>query len=385
MALENLAVGPPDPNRSRAARSAAVATLAAWFAPRLALRLAAPTAVLAGTAAATWSGPAAFVHPGSDVGAPIAGRITALAPEGLVAAGAPLASVSPAPAGPAAVPLLPAWARWNGLPAFPPGAVSPAGAAALGARDPGPFCLGRRCAQAAGHGSGGADTARPSVPAARVVRAAQAGWFYPGVDPLAAMSASALGDLAPGAVRDPAAPTRLGQSVSAGAPIGELGAPWSGLWVVALPETALPAVSAGGGALAIGWRGGGAAQPATLLAAGPDQDGRFLAVLAPVGAGPQPGPPPRTEAVVRLPHAEGEIVPAGALRAGPAVLVLGPEARPGRPRRVGVQVLSLGARTAVVEGIPPGVRVLAHPGWMTPWVAGAWSTPAEIPPEGPRG
>lgn len=317
--------------------------------PRAALRLARPVAVRAGAVSPRWSGRGAFVHPGADVPAPAAGRLAAAAPGGIAAAGTVLAEIAPAPT---VRGLLPLWARWAGVPA----AGVPAAVRLRGA-----LCLRSRC---------GSPAPAPRAAAARAVRAAAAGWWSPGADPLAALDPAALSDVPPQAVRAPVVRLRRGAAVAAGESLGEMGAPWLGLWLVVLPESALPELRAAASG-AISWPGGGPPVPATFQAAGPEVDGRFVAVLASGATGAPPGPPARAEVTLGLPPVSGLVVPAAALRAGPSVLAAPRgDAGPAAFRRVPVRILARGPGGVVVSGLPAGARVLARPGWLPAWLAG---------------
>jgi hypothetical protein len=347
--------------RGRTRRAAAGALLAVsaaalwWAAPGLALALAGPAAPEGGSLTPRWSGPAAFVHLGTGLPVPVAARVTGVAPEGVVGVGQVLVRYErlPVPVRPSG---LPAWVRWDGTPG--PLQAPPAGwawthrrVAALG------LCLRRACAAASA-----APAAEAGPAAAPVLAAPAAGWFFPGWDPLAVLSPAALSDLSPGALDSRPVPLAPGTLLAAGAVAGVLGDPWSGVWLVALPAAARPALASPG--LRVAWDGG-APEPVRLVAEGPEVAGRFVAALASERPGPAPGPPPRLVAQVLLPPVEGQLVPASALGSGAAVVGLSPA---GRLARYPVRVLGRDGPRAAVAGLPAGVRVLARPGMVRPWL-----------------
>ena len=322
---------------------ALVAAVAAGT-PRLALTLAGPTPARAGTLTPVWTVPAAFVHPGSAVVLPEAGRLLALQGPGLVAAGVPLVAYAPQPSAPP----LPARALRRAAPPARRG----------GTRGP-LLCLRRGC-------SAGGGGPAPPVPTAAAIHAVAAGWFVPGWDPLAALLPAAYTDLPPWAVlSEPARAAPAGALLPSGLPIGDLGDPWQGYWLCVLPTSARLALGQAAAA-EITWPGGGsmAVRP---VGTGPDVAGYVVGIFAADAPGGDPGPPARTTARLRLAPVSGAIVPATALWSdgapGRARLVELSAHEP--PRVLPVTVLAVVGSRAAVTGVPAGSRVLARPG--APW------------------
>lgn len=336
------------------AAAALLAVAAGW--PSAAAVLGGAATVGQGELVPTWTVPAAFVHPGFPVAMTGQGRVVAVATEGVVAAGAPLVNyvATDAPVRPAG---LPAWARWDGGRAQ----VRPAPAgwvwtrrttAALG------VCLRRACSGSA---------AAPERPGPLQVRSPDAGWYYPGWDPLAAVPAGAWSDLPPGVVLDAPVTLERGTWLLAGAPAGVLGSQWSGVWFLDLPEDAAAALAAASSAR-VSWPAG-TGMVVHLVRIGPTVAGRFVAAFAADAPGPAPGPPPRTTATLTLAPVTGQLVPSSALLPGsPAVAVV---SAAGRVLRTPVHVLATSPDWAAVSGLPAGARALVRPWLVRPWLAGS--------------
>lgn len=336
---------------------AAVVAMVAGL-PTAATALGGPVPPRPGILAPTWTGPAAFVHPGVEVPMPAEGRIIAVGPEGVVAAGATLAAY--APTGVAIKPVgLPAWARWDGgqgqMRPAPAGWVwAQRSSLALG------VCLRRACAVAGGHSSA------PAGP--RTVVAPQPGWYFPGWDPLAALSAGAWSDLPPDAVKEAPVSLEPGMVLGAGASAGVLGGAWAGLWLLDLPALARPGLAVGAPAH-VTWPAGGAGMDVRVARTGPTVAGHFLAALTADATGGAPGAPPRTTATLTLASVAGQWLPATALLgSGGAVAAVSPG---GRPQRVAVAVLAVSPQLVAVSGLPAGERALARPWLVRPWLAGS--------------
>jgi len=345
------------PDRRLAAIPAALAVAAAVFAgtPRLLLALGGPTAAHPGTLTPSWTAPAAFVHPGSPVDLPSAGQLLGLLGPGLVPAGARLALFAPVP--PVRIPTAFVGAVRRAPQGTPREAARPFAAALV--------CLRRACAAPV-------PAATPAAPRDAGVPAGGTGWFSPGWDPLAALPPAAYSDLPPRAVLLPvgAAP-RPGAPLSGGAPLGSLGDPWTGYWLCVLPASATVALGHAASA-SIDWPGARAPMPVSPAGTGPAVSGRVVGIFAAGALGPDPGPPPRATAEVRLPPVSGQIIPAGALvragtTAGAAVVAV---SAGGRLRLLHVRPLAVVGGRAVVAGLPAGTRVLAHPGRVPVAAAG---------------
>lgn len=309
--------------------------------PRLLVALAQPTPVRAGALTPRWTGEAAFVHPGRAVEAPTAGSLLRISGAGLVPSGGRLASLAlPAPSPRA-------WAgSWRrGAAAVPVPAARPLA------------CLRRHCPPSA---------PAPLAPPRRVLTLAapQAGWFVPGWDPLAALASAALTDLPPRSVQArPTTAPALGEALPAGAPVGEIGSPWRGDWLLVLPAAAVGAV-APGAAAGMRWAGGRAPMPVRLVGFGPRVGALVVGVFSTRALGGDPGPSARVEATLSLPTARGEVVPASALLPGPRpgwAAVFG-RRRAGRPRLWTVRLLARVGAQAVVRGLPARASVFARPG-----------------------
>jgi hypothetical protein len=292
---------------------------------------------VAAVVAPSVSGLAWFVLPGQAVRAPSPGQLAFLAPPGRVARGATLAVL--VRRGPSR---RPAW-----------------------------WCLGRACPRQAVAAAGRSEAVRAPAP----------GWFTPGADPLAELSAAADADLPPGAGMAPWPRPGPGTPLVPGVPLGVLGARWVGLWLLPVPELAADAVLAAGVPLPGTAEAPGLPPwPVTLLAAGPPVGGRRLLVLA---ADRGPAVPGAAVALrVRFPPVRGVLVPVAALRwPGPGGRLEGvawsPWAPgraadawlaawlPGGPRWVAVRVRALAGAEALVQGVPGDARgLLARPaGW----------------------
>ncbi len=315
--------------------------------PRMAVQAGRPTRASLGTLSPRWRVPAAFVHPGGSVPAPIAGVVVSVAEPGLVAAGAVLAWLEPeAPQRPRAGSGL--LRSWVGVASPPSGG---GGTAWL-------LCAWRGC-----------DAPAPRLRAAATlvpVRAAQAGWFVPRSDPLALTDTAADSDLPPSALGPPPPAVRPGERVAAGASLGVLGAPWEGRWLCRLPDEARAALVAAGGASLV-WSGGPGAE-AQLLAAGPTVAGGFLATLGTDRFGAVPSPP-RTTLILDLPSYRGVLVPKAAVRGTGANAAVWVRTGSGGIRRQSVRVLVAAQGTAVVSGLPPGATVLGRPWFLVRWLA----------------
>ncbi len=317
--------------------------------PRLAIGWGRPQAARPGTVRPVWTVPAAFVHPGQEVEAPVAGRLMTVSGSGMVSAGAVLAQIRPQAAPTLSAP--PVWALWTGTgPRVVTTAYAPGGLATL-------LCRWRGCT-----------AARAAAPALRPVRAAAAGWFWPGWDALALTSLSADSDLPPGVLTGAVLPAAVGAVVPAGAPLGVLGTPWGGRWLCVLPAVARSALAASG-SVRVAW-GGHPAQSAQLAATGPAVDGAFVAVFTTTAPG-VPAPPPRTPATVALPAVRGVLVPETAVRptaAGASVW----RVEPGRRIvRQAVRVLGTAGGWTAVRGIPAGASILRNPWLLARVLSGA--------------
>lgn len=309
--------------------------------PRLALLLGRPVAATSGQVRPAWREPAAFVRPGRAVTAPVGGRLDAVAAPGPVATGAVLARLQPAP--PRLLALPPFWAGWAGGAPRPRAAVAQVrGIGAL-------LCGWRGCSRAASPGPAPASVAAPAD-----------GWFTPAWDPLALTSLAADSDLPPGVLAAAPLEAAVGRLVPAGTVLGILGSDVSGRWLVALPQTARPALVAAG-SVEIGW-GGHALAGAQYAAGGPAIGGRFLAVFTDPTPG-VPEPPARTRVLVELPPADGTLVPATAVRVVHGVAVLWRLVPGNRIVRQRVQVLGTARGRTAVHGLAAGARVLSRP-WL---------------------
>ncbi len=315
--------------------------------PVVATALGGTAAVQAGAFTPSWTGPAAFVHPGVALSMPAAGRVEAAYGEGLVAAGTAVVAYAPA-AGEVGPVGLPAWARWDAASA----GANPLPSGWGWARRPVPalgLCLRRACA---------VQVSAPAGASQRHVTAPVAGWYFPGWDPLAALSVQALSDLPPDAVTGAPVTLRAGMLLQPGAPAGVLGSSWSALWLLDLPQAAAGALPLGRSA-AVLWPGG-PAMAAQVAASGPEVAGRVLVALS-VDAPGAAVPPARGTATVALSPVTGEWIPASALLApGNAVAVRLPD---GRPARLPVRVLARGGTRVAVADLPSGAAVLTRP-WM---------------------